>query len=105
MGQLAKTNLRIENEVKAGVSTDTLPSAATLLKNFTQPIIPTEALDTPLVQLDTGKIDLDNYEFQTDYKQPKEPVDNTTDIQPKVLIEESDGQIKVKSKNGFLQLF
>ena len=100
MGEIAKTRLRLENEAKSGLAKDTLPELSVLLQQLQKPFSEEVKPDTILEKVDTGKIDLDNYEFQSDYKQLNEPVVKSNDIQPKVLIEDTDGQIKVKTKKS-----
>ena len=102
MGQLAPTRLRLENELQANFTNDTLPDIATVLDRLQLTQVDEMNVDSTTVDVDTGTIDLDNYEFQSDYTQLNEPTvpNNGNDIQPKVLIEESDGRIKVKTKRS-----
>jgi len=55
----------------------------------------------PPAKQDTGKIDIDNYEFQSDFEEVKEPEvkeDGTDDVTPTILVEEEDGDLQAKKQ-------
>ena len=99
MQSILPTNFRKELDTKLRIKSDPFLTALNIeQQSEAEPGDSTyQNFQEQVPEMDTGLIDIENYQFQTDFEEVKKKENNDSSI-PKVLIEEEDGSISLQKQ-------